>query len=92
MYFYFDNKGEVSSYSEGKNDTPEKCIELEITYEEKEKLKDNWKPYIKNNKLVLEKTINILKQEKIKKIEEIKTSFDKRNAKDILKDLLEILN
>lgn len=76
MYFIYDKKTtEVKMYSEGKNEfnNPDFAeIEIMPTDEEKQKLTDNWKSFIKNGKLFFEKNDWILKEEKKQAIEKVK--------------------
>jgi hypothetical protein len=93
MYFYYNKNGEISSYSEGKNKTPEECVGLELTFDEKEKLKQNWIPTIKDGKLNLEKPKHIIDDEKVKKITELKSSIKEAKSVSELKNILnELLN
>jgi hypothetical protein len=92
MFIYHKN-GVVSSYSEGKNQTPEECLEFDLTDDEKEKLRQNWRPFIKDGKLLFEKPSRIISDEKKQKIDELKTSVKGAKSVSELKDIInELLN
>ena len=88
-YFAYDNQGIVAFYSKYKNETDKfNQIELPITPEEEEKLKQNYRLWIKEGKLVLEKSPLIISEEKDKKIEEAKEKIKTAKTFEALKDLL----
>lgn len=92
MYIYHKN-GIVSSYSEGRNQTPEECLEFDLTDDEKEKLRQNWRPFIKDGKLLFEKSEPVKIEEKRQKIETLKTSVKGAKSVSELKDIInELLN
>lgn len=81
FWFYYNLiDGRVASYSEGKNDMPKFLqIELEVTEKDYEKMRQNYKLYIRDGKLICEKPQRIMDEEEKEK---------KQNAKDELVEKL----
>lgn len=80
MKFFFqysleDNR--VVSYSKGKNEMPDKFLqlELEVTKEEFQKMQRNYLLFIRDGKLVLEKTKAIINEEKVEALELLKRNL-----------------
>ena len=92
MYFYYDNNGVVTMYSDGENQTILNKIRLTPTSDEIDKLELNYKSFIKNNKLVLEKPDWLISEEKEQQKQNLKKQLESVNTikdlKNILKELL----
>lgn len=95
LYFQYNNTGEVAAYSKALNvcDTLDQ-IQLDVTKEEHDKLIQNWKPYIKNGKLCLDKTTAIANDERARYVHEKKEMLRKRidNGSVNIKDIVELLS
>lgn len=89
----YDKKTEqISAYSERKIETPQEQVELNLTDDEYQKFKDNWKPFYRNGKLEFEKPAWKEGEDKKIVIEKLKNDIQSATTvaqvKTILKDLL----
>jgi len=79
-------------YSDGENQTILNKIRLTPTSDEIDKLELNYKSFIKNNKLVLEKPDWLISEEKEQQKQNLKKQLESVNTikdlKNILKELL----
>lgn len=90
LHFQYKNNGQIVSYSKGKIISPAfSQIELDITDEQLEMLRQNYGSKISNGNIIFEKPPEIKKQEDT---EQLKQKVQKVKSVDELKDvLLEIL-
>ena len=66
MIFYYDDLGNVASYSEEKNDMPQfKEFEYEPTNEEMEQIKQNYLLTVEKDKLVITKPPEVVAKDEV---------------------------
>lgn len=95
IFFYYKSDGQVKFWSETKQVSDLEEKKLNVSQADFDLLKANWHPFIKNNKLELEKPAHIIKQEKENTLSLVKNKLSKiadGNTKDTLNELLKIIS
>lgn len=91
LYFYFRKNGQVTSYSDVKNQSDLPYIELRLTHDEEDKIGQGYEMWINDGKLEFIKPQRLIDDEKKQAIEDLKQKLKQKGKSAKIEDVIELL-